>query len=38
MNEIKKDLPDIPRLFISSLTGQGIITLKDMIWKVLNYA
>jgi GTP-binding protein len=36
MNEIRKDLPDISRVFISSLTGQGITTLKDMIWKVLN--
>ncbi len=37
MNEIRKDLPDIPRVFISSLTGQGITTLKDMIWKELNF-
>jgi GTP-binding protein len=36
INEIRNDLPDIPRVFISSLTGQGIVTLKDMIWKVLN--
>jgi GTP-binding protein len=36
MNEIKKDLPDIQWLFISSLTGQGLIALKDMIWKALN--
>jgi GTP-binding protein len=36
MNEIRNDLPDIQRVFISSLTGQGIVTLKDMIWKVLN--
>ena len=35
-DEIRKDLPDIPRVFISSLTGQGIITLKDMIWKELT--
>src|SRR5664280_307914 len=37
IKEIRNDLPDIPRVFISSLTGQGIVTLKDMIWKVLNY-
>ena len=37
MEEIRKDLPDIPRVFISSLTGLGIVTLKDMIWKVLNF-
>lgn len=35
-DEIRKDLPDIPRVFISSLTGKGITTLKDMIWKELN--
>lgn len=35
-DEIRKDLPDIPRVFISSLTGEGIVILKDMIWKVLN--
>jgi GTP-binding protein len=36
MNEIREDLPDISRIFISSLTGQGIVILKDMIWKILN--
>jgi GTP-binding protein len=36
MNEIRKDLPDLPRVFFSSLTGAGLNTLKDMIWKVLN--
>jgi GTP-binding protein len=36
MDEIRNDLPEISRVFISSLTGQGIVTLKDMIWKVLN--
>ena len=35
-NEIRKDLPDISRVFISSITGEGITALKDMIWKVLN--
>jgi GTP-binding protein len=35
-NEIRKELPDISRVFISSVTGEGINTLKDMIWKVLN--
>lgn len=34
--ELRKDLPDLPRVFISSLTGKGITTLKDMIWKELN--
>jgi GTP-binding protein len=35
-DEIRQDLPDLPRVFISSLTGQGLETLKDMLWKVLN--
>ena len=35
--EIKKHLPKkIPYLFISSLTGEGIPQLKDMLWKTLN--
>jgi len=36
ISEIKNDLPHIPWIFISSVTGQGIDTLKDLIWKVLN--
>jgi len=35
-NEIRKELPDVSRVFFSSITGDGISTLKDMIWKVLN--
>jgi GTP-binding protein len=38
MMEIRKDLPDLPRVFISSLTAYGLNTLKDMIWKVLNHS
>jgi GTP-binding protein len=35
--EIKKHLPKkIPYIFISSLTGEGIPQLKDMLWKTLN--
>jgi GTP-binding protein len=35
--EITKDLPaDIPFVFISSITGKGIITLKDQLWKELS--
>jgi GTPase len=37
MNEIRADLPDIPRVFISSVTGLGLNTLKDMLWKVINH-
>lgn len=34
--EMETDLPDIPYVFISSVTGQGITELKDLLWKVLN--
>jgi GTP-binding protein len=37
MDEIRKDLPDLPRVFFSSITGLGLNTLKDMLWKVLNH-
>jgi GTP-binding protein len=37
IDEIRNDLPDVPRVFISSITGQGLNTLKDMLWKVLNF-
>lgn len=32
IQEIKKDLPDIPNLFISSVSQKGIQELKDLIW------
>ncbi len=32
VQEIKKDLPDIPHLFISSVAQKGIQELKDLIW------
>jgi len=35
-NEIKKDLPDIPHVFISSITQKGIEELKDLLWKALT--
>ena len=34
--EISKDLPDVPSVFISSLTGKGISSLKDLLWNVMN--
>ncbi len=37
MNEVRKDLPEVPRVFISSVTGLGINTLKDMLWKELTH-
>jgi GTP-binding protein len=36
MVEIRKDLPDVPRVFISSVTGLGLATLKDMLWKEMS--
>lgn len=34
--EINKDLPDIPWIYISSVTMEGIPKLKDMIWQALT--
>lgn len=36
IKEMECELPDIPYVFISSVTGFGIQTLKDRIWKMLN--
>ena len=34
---IEKELPEkIPHIFISSVTGQGLSELKDLLWKTLN--
>jgi GTP-binding protein len=34
---VEKELPPkIPYVFISSLTGKGLVKLKDMLWKELN--
>ena len=36
-SEIEPGLPDgIPHIFISSLTGEGIKELKDLLWGVLH--
>jgi len=35
-DEIKQDLPDVPFVFISSVAQQGLMELKDMIWKAIN--
>ena len=34
--ELEKDLPDVPYLFISSVARQGLVELKDLIWKYLQ--
>lgn len=36
MDEISEDLPDLTCVFISSITGLGITTLKDILWRELN--
>ena len=35
-DEISKDLPEIPYLFISSVAEEGLVELKDMIWNKIN--
>ncbi|HOI32739.1 MAG: GTPase ObgE [Bacteroidales bacterium] len=35
-NEISEQLPDLPYIYISSVTGEGIKGLKDMLWEALN--
>ena len=36
-NEMKREIPkDIPSVFISSITTQGIVELKDLIWRHLH--
>ncbi|MGE4568140.1 MAG: GTPase ObgE [Bacteroidales bacterium] len=36
LDELKKDLPPLPVVFISSISNFGIDALKDAIWKILN--
>lgn len=36
IDEIKKDLPPIPHVFISSFTNRALQKLKDLIWHELN--
>jgi len=36
IEELSKDLPDIPHIFISSITGMGITALKDLLWRELH--
>jgi GTP-binding protein len=36
IKKLKKKLPDIPSVFISSVANYGIDDLKDMLWKGLN--
>lgn len=36
LKELKTEIPEIPHVFISSITGMGIEKLKDLLWKELN--
>lgn len=33
---LEADLPEIPHIFISSITGYNIVALKDLLWRELN--
>lgn len=35
-DEIERDLPDVPYVFISSIAQKGLTEMKDMIWKSIN--
>ena len=35
-NALGGELPEIPRVFTSAVTGSGLTQLKDMLWKVLT--
>lgn len=34
--EMKKELPDVPHVFISSVAQKGIVELKDLIWNAIT--
>ena len=34
--EMAKELPNIPHVFISSVAQQGLVELKDLLWKEIN--
>lgn len=36
MEALSADLPEIPHIFISSITGYNITQLKDLLWRELN--
>lgn len=36
ISEIKKELPKVSSVFISSVAQQGLTNLKDLLWKALN--
>ena len=36
MGALEADLPEIPHIFISSITGYNLVALKDLLWHELN--
>ncbi|MBF0651582.1 GTPase ObgE [Dysgonomonas sp. GY75] len=36
MEALEADLPEIPHIFISSITGYNLVALKDLLWHELN--
>jgi GTPase len=36
VEEMKAELPDVPYVFISAVTNQGLMELKDKIWQAIN--
>lgn len=36
MEALEEDLPEIPHIFISSITGHNITALKDLLWREMN--
>lgn len=36
ISKLRKKLPEIPTVFISSVSGMGIAELKDKLWEVIN--
>ena len=36
IEQVRKELPEVPHVFISSVAGKGILELKDLIWKHLS--
>ncbi len=36
MNDISNEMKGIPHVFFSSISGNGIVELKDLIWKSIN--
>ncbi len=37
IEEVEKELPDVPYVFISSVAQTGLMQLKDLLWQALNH-